>query len=58
MPRIMTPHADVVAPGHPAFQPIKTTPHDQSVRKVLPEQVVKKSTSVYQPIIKTSTPHL
>lgn len=58
MPRTMTRYSPVVAKGHPAFEPLKTTPHDQSVKQVMKEQVVKPSPSLYQPIVKTSTPHL
>ena len=58
MPRLMTKNAPVVAQGHVAFNPLKTSVHDQSVDRVLKEQVVKPSPSIYQPIIKTSTPHL
>lgn len=54
----MTRDSPVVAQGHPAYEPLKTTPHNQSVSRVLKEQVVKPASSLYRPLIKTSIPHL
>lgn len=52
--KLITPNSNIVR--HP--QPIKTSrTHDHSVMPPIPEKVVKRSSSVYSPLVKTSPPH-
>lgn len=52
--KIVTPNSNIVR--HP--NPIKhTRTHDNSVKSPISEKVIKRSRNIYDPIVKTATPH-
>jgi len=55
--RTITQYSNIVGPGHPAFEPLKGT-KDNSLRRVMREETVRKQGSLYKPIVKTNIPHL